>query len=96
MATYVILSRISPGSFAKPQDFKAVAATVSEKIKAECPAVTWKESYSTIGGYDVVDVVESNDPQQVQKAAMIIRSYGKAHTETLTATPWKEFLDSLG
>lgn len=96
MATYVILSRISPGSFAAPKDFKAVAATVSEKIKAECPAVSWKESYATMGGYDVVDLVESNDPQQVQRAAMIIRSYGKAYTETLAATPWKKFIEGLG
>ena len=34
-------------------------------------------------------------PEEVEKAAMIIRSYGHASTETLVATPWKEFLSSL-
>ncbi len=95
MQTYLILSRISPGSFGSPAEFKKVAATVSEKIKSECPGVTWKESYSTMGRYDVVDIVESDDPKQVQRAAMIIRSYGKSATETLPATPWKEFIASL-
>ncbi len=95
MATYVILSRVLPGIFTDPKDFKKIASTVSEKIKSDCPDVTWKESYSTMGGYDIVDIVESDDPQQVQRAAMIIRSYGRSRTETMPATPWKEFLAGL-
>ncbi|KPJ60586.1 MAG: GYD family protein [Latescibacteria bacterium DG_63] len=95
MATYVILSRISPGAISDPKDFRRVAAKVSEKIKSECPGVVWKESYSTLGRFDVVDIVESDDPKQVEKAAMIIRSYGHSATETLPATPWKQFVDSL-
>ena len=95
MATYVILSRISPGAFADPKDFSRIAGTVSEKMKSECPGVMWKESYSTLGRFDVVDVVESDDPKQVQRAAMIIRSYGHSGTEILPATPWKQFLESL-
>jgi uncharacterized protein with GYD domain len=95
MATYVILSRVSPGAFADPKDFASVAGMVSERIKSECPGVVWKESYSTLGRFDVVDVVESDDPKQVQKAAMIIRSYGHSRTETLPATPWKQFIEDL-
>lgn len=95
MATYIILSRISPGSFSDPKEFKKVAATVSEKIKSECPGVVWKDSYSTLGRFDAVDIVESDDPKQVQKAAMIIRSYGRSRTETLSATPWKQFINNL-
>jgi uncharacterized protein with GYD domain len=95
MATYVILSRISPGAFSDPREFRKIAATASEKIKSECPGVVWKDSYSTLGNFDVVDIVESDDPKQIQKAAMIIRSYGHATTETLPATPWKQFLQNL-
>ncbi|MEW6137992.1 MAG: GYD domain-containing protein [Thermodesulfobacteriota bacterium] len=96
MATYVILSRISPLAFDDPKDFPRIAKTVSEKIKKECPGVTWKESFVTYGRFDVVDIVESDDPDQVGKAAMIIRAYGKSETETMLATPWKEFLKTLG
>ncbi len=95
MATYVILTRVSPGAFRDPSAFKEVAQDVAARIKSECPAVVWKESYSTLGGYDVVDIVEAERPQDVQRAAMIIRGYGHATTETLPATPWKEFLDRL-
>ena len=95
MATYVILSRFSHQAFAKPHDFKQLAATVSEKIKRECPKIVWKSSLATMGRFDVVDIVESDDPKQVEKAAMIIHAYGHSTTETLVATPWEEFLEML-
>jgi uncharacterized protein with GYD domain len=57
--------------------------------------VTWKESYATLGRFDVVDIVEAAKPEEVEKAAMIIRSYGHSSTETLLATPWKDFVATL-
>jgi uncharacterized protein with GYD domain len=95
MATYIILSRLSAEAFHDPKDFKKIADTVSSKIRKECPDVVWKESFATLGNLDVVDVVESNDPRQIARAAMIIRAYGHAVTDTLPATPWKEFIENL-
>ncbi|NWF59791.1 MAG: GYD domain-containing protein [Fischerella sp.] len=95
MATYIILSRFSSEAFTDPNEFKQLAATVSEKIKSECPGVTWKDSYATMGRFDVIDIVESDDVKQIEKAAMIIHGYGHSTTETLVATPWKEFLEML-
>lgn len=95
MATYVILSKIGEGAFREPEDFVNVARTVADKIKSACPSVTWKDSYATTGRFDVVDVVEAPDVASVERAAMIIRSYGHASTETMLATPWDEFLGGL-
>ena len=95
MATYVILSRFSPEAFREPKEFKKLADAVSSKIKKECKRTTWKQSFATLGRFDVVDIVEADDPEEVQRAAMIIRSYGHSVTETLQATPWKDFLSSL-
>jgi uncharacterized protein with GYD domain len=95
MATYVILSRFSPEAFRDPQEFRKLAEAVSAKIKSDCSGVRWKESYATLGRFDVVDIVEANDPKQIEKAAMIIRAYGHSVTETLVATPWKDFLAAL-
>ena len=64
-----------------PSSSKKIAQRVEEKIKSECPNVHWKESYATTGRFDVVDIVESDDPKQIAKAAMIIRSYGHSTTE---------------
>lgn len=95
MASYIILSKLSAGAFSDPKDFKQLAETVSEKIEQECPEVSWKASFATLGRFDVVDIVKSDNPKQVEKAAMIIRAYGHATTETMVATPWKEFLKAL-
>jgi uncharacterized protein with GYD domain len=95
MATYIILSQISPQAFSDTFEFKEIAARVAAKIKNECPGVVWKESYTTMGRFDVVDIIEADDPKDVAKAAMIIRAYGHSTTETLTAIPWKSFLELI-
>jgi uncharacterized protein with GYD domain len=95
MATYVILSRLSSESVRDFKGFRKLAETVSQKIKSECPGVRWKDSYALMGRFDVVDVVDADSPAEVEKAAMIIRAYGHASTETMHATPWKEFVAGL-
>lgn len=95
MATYIILSRISSDAFTDPSEFKNVAKKVASKIKSECKDVRWKDSYAVTGRFDVVDIVESNNLASVEKAAMIIRGYGKSETETMVATPWSDFLKSI-
>jgi len=95
MGTYVILSRVSPEAFADPAGFRQLAKAVGQTIKSECPGVTWKDSYATLGRFDVVDIVEADDPKEVEKAAVIIRSVGHSITETMAATSWDDFLESL-
>ena len=95
MATYIILSKFAPGILTEADKFKERASTVSTKIRSECPAVKWKESFGTTGCYDVVDIVESDDPKQVEKATMVIKRYGFSHVEIMFATPWREFLNGL-
>ena len=48
--------------FKDPKGLKEVAAMVAARIKQECPKVVWKQSYVTMGRFDVVDIVESDDP----------------------------------
>jgi uncharacterized protein with GYD domain len=95
MTTYIILSRFSPQAFNDPKEFRDLANVVSAKIKKQCPDVNWKGSFATLGRFDVVDIVEADDPKQIEKAAMLIRAYGHSTTETLIATAWKEFLSAL-
>ena len=95
MATFVILTRFSTDAFDDPKNMVSLANKVADKVQDECPGVIWKNSYATLGRYDVVDVIECDDPKQVQRAAMIIRAYGHGYTETMPATPWKEFISRL-
>lgn len=95
MSTYAILSRFSPNAFIDPKEFKTLAERVSAEIGRQCPNVRWKQSFATLGQYDVLDIVESDDLKQLERAAMIIRGYGHSTTETLPCSPWDEFLASL-
>jgi uncharacterized protein with GYD domain len=95
MATYIILTKLASDAFRDPADFPGIAQTVSEKIKADCPQVVWKQSFVVTGRYDVLDIVESPDLTSVERAGLIIRSYGHGTTETLMATPWSDFMDTL-
>lgn len=95
MAIYVILSKISPDAFEDPKEFRKIASEVASRIRKQCRGVTWKQSFATLGRFDVVDIVESRDPEQVARAALLIRGYGHATTETLPATEWKDFLEEL-
>jgi len=95
MATYVILSKLTTESTNDLGEFRAIAEKVAQKIKAQCPNVRWVTSYALMGRFDVIDIVEADDPTDVEKAAMIIRYYGHAVTETMHATPWVDFLKKL-
>ena len=95
MAKYIILTRMSPDAFEDPEDFKQLVANVSARIKSECPDFKWKHSYATLGRFDFVDIIECDDPKQVERAAMIIHACGHSSTETMLATPWKEFLANI-
>ncbi|QSR87165.1 GYD domain-containing protein [Candidatus Methylacidiphilum infernorum] len=95
MATFIILSKLTPESLKEPSEIKNLSQVVSTKIKEECPGIKWKESYATLGEYDIVDIVEANDMAEVEKAAMILRGYGKEITETMSAVPWDEFVSSM-
>ena len=95
MAIYIILSRFSSDAYKHPKEFKQIASEVAAEIKKKCPGVTWKESYATTGRFDVVDIIEAENITEVEKTAMIIRALGHSNTETLVATPWKDFLGTL-
>ena len=95
MSTFIVLSRVHPEALKEPLEFKKLTEKVSKMILTECPDVVWKESYGTLGRFDIVDIIESDDPKQIAKAAMILSTLGHETTETLTAVPWKEFLANL-
>jgi len=94
MSTYVILSRLAPDTVKDPRELPRIAEDLSRAIKEHCPTLTWVSSYGTVGHFDVVDIVESDNPLDVEKAASMLRDMGMG-AETIALTPWKEFVDNL-
>ena len=50
-----------------PKEFRALAERVSTEIKLRCPNVRWKQSFATLGQYDVLDIVGSDDVKQLER-----------------------------
>ncbi len=95
MEIFVILSKIDPGAFANSKEFKAAAEEVHRAIEQECPTLKWRESYALLGDYDVVDVVEASSKTELLRAVEIIRTVGKASTQSFSAIPWDEHLKNM-
>ena len=91
MATYVVLTRLTPATVATPADLKKLEKMVSERIRKECPQVKWLANYAILGPYDYLDIFEAPDEAVAAKVVMIIRSFGHATTETWSALPWERF-----
>ncbi len=91
MATYVLLTRLTPESAKSPGDLIRVEKAVSERIRKECSEVKWISSHAILGPYDYLDLFEAPDEMSAAKVAAIVRSFGHAQTETWTAVPWERF-----
>lgn len=91
MATYAVLTRLTPESVKSPHDLQRLEQAVSARIGKECPEVKWLASYAILGPCDYLDLFEAPDETVAAKVLMIIRSFGHAQTETWTAVPWERF-----
>jgi uncharacterized protein with GYD domain len=98
MATYVLLTKISPESMTSPQRLKTLEGEVKERIKQSCPQVKWLSNYAVLGPCDYLDIFEAPDEVTASKVSTIVRSFGHATTETWGAIPWgryKELMQQL-
>ena len=75
MATFVVLTRLTPATVKSPADLKKLEKAVNERIRKDC----------------YLDIFEAPDEATAAKVVMIIRSFGHATTETWTALPWERF-----
>ena len=93
MATYVMLTKLSPEALIRPDSVEELNRQVEERIKKECPDVKWSANYAVLGPCDYLDVFEAPDADTATKVALLVRSFGHATTETWLATPWDRFLE---
>lgn len=91
MTTFVMLTRLSHEALASPRSFEQLSAVVAARIRKECPAVQWRDSYVLLGPHDYLDVFTAPDAEEAAKVATLIRSYGHATTEIWPAVEWLTF-----
>lgn len=95
MATYAMLTRLTPEAVKAPADLKRLEKAVSERVRKECPQVKWVGNYAILGPYDYLDIFEAPDEMVAAKVVSIVRSFGHAQTETWTALPWERFEQAI-
>ena len=93
MATYVMLTRLSPEALTRPESVTELNRQVEDRIRRECPAVKWLANYAVLGPCDYLDIFEAPDADAATKVALLVRSFGHATTETWVATQWDRFAD---
>lgn len=91
MATYAMLTRLSPEALKRPESVAQLNKAAEDRIKQECPQVKWIANFAVLGPCDYLDIFEAPDPETATKVALLVRSFGHATTETWIATPWDRF-----
>jgi len=93
MATFILLTKLSPDSLGSPKDRKKIGSRWLEAVKAACPDVKWVDHYAILGPYDFMDIYEAPSQEEAAKVAMITMEKGAIKAETWGAIPYKHFLE---
>jgi uncharacterized protein with GYD domain len=95
MQTFIMLSRLAPGTLKSPSALVEVERDVMERVRVECPSIHWMQSYAIMGPYDYLDIIQASDVETVTRASTLIRTFGRAHTEIWCATDWRRFKELI-
>jgi uncharacterized protein with GYD domain len=94
MATYILLASYTEQGIKGIKD--TVKRTDSVKELAKKAGLTMKESYWTLGQYDVVAVFEAPDDETMTAFSLSVAKLGNVKTQTLRAFSGKDMAAILG
>lgn len=94
MATYILLATYTEQGIKGIKD--TVKRTEAVKELAKKVGATMKESYWTLGAYDVVGVFEAPDDETMTAFSLSVAKLGNVKTQTLRAFSAKDMAGILG
>lgn len=95
MPTFVMLTSLEHGALSSPRTLEDLEGAIKSQIASQCPSVKWLANYAVLGPYDYLDTFEAPDVETAVKVSTIIRTFGHAHTEVWSATPWSRFKELI-
>lgn len=95
MATYILLTKLSPEESKKVHNRAKLGHIWITDVKAKCPEVKFISHYALLGQYDFMDIYEAPDEKSAAKVSMISLANGAYSAESITAIPYKEFTEII-
>ena len=95
MATYILVSRLSPELTKDLKKRAEIGRKWIERVRKNCPDVKFLAHYALLGPYDFLDIYEAPDEKSAAKVSMISLSGGAVAAESWTAIPYKKFLNLI-
>jgi uncharacterized protein with GYD domain len=93
MKTYVLLTKLSTENTRQMKDRAKLGRQWLDQVKKKCPEVKFIAHYALLGRYDFLDIYEAPDEESAAKVSMISLSNGAFKAESLSAIPYKKFLE---
>jgi uncharacterized protein with GYD domain len=93
MQTYILLTKLAPEVSKKMKDRGRMGDNWLEHVKEKCPEVKFIAHYAILGQYDFIDIYEAPDNETAAKVSIISQANGALSAESLTAIPYKRFVE---
>jgi uncharacterized protein with GYD domain len=93
MATYMLMTKLSPDITAKMKDRKEIGRVWLDHVKEKCPGVKFVAHYGLLGPFDFCDIYEAPDEETAAKVSMISLANGAMQAESWITIPYKRILD---
>jgi len=93
MKTFVMLTKLSPESSQQMKERARLGRAWLDQVKSKCPDVKFIAHYALLGSYDFLDIYEAPDEETAAKVSMISLANGAFQAQSLTAIPYKRFLE---
>jgi len=93
MATFMLMTKLSPDVTAKMKDRASIGRAWLDEVKLKCPEVKFIAHYGLLGPFDFVDIYEAPDAETAAKVSMISLANGALQAESWIAIPYKKIVE---
>ena len=92
MATYVLMTKLSPAQDADQTTRRQRGKQWKEAVRKLCPGVKWVAHYALLGPYDFMDIYEAPDDSVAFKVSLLSRKKGAVTAESWPALRYSKLL----
>ncbi len=95
MATFVLLTKLSPASIGNSGTRENIGREWFAEVRQKCPEVKWLHHFALLGSYDFMDIYEAPNEETAARVSMITMSKGAVTAESMSAIPYQRYLEII-